>query len=83
MYYLGLTPAGGNIIYGVNLLSDKKFTLGAGEDFRTVNCPDKNNYVVLQQQDGQRTVYQVYTSTGKRMKDLIDLSVNIEKVLCR
>ena len=84
MYYLGLTPAGGNIIYGVDLSSDQKFTLGAGEDFRTVNCPNKNNYVVVQQQDGQRTVYQVYSITGQRMKALTDIQspVDLAKSLC-
>ena len=85
MYYLGVGPGGGNIIYGINLLSDRKFILGSGEDFRTVNCPDKKNLVIVQQQNGSRTIYQAYTTTGKSVKSLTDINspVDIEKSLCR
>ena len=84
MYYLGLAPGGQSIVYGVNLLSNKKFSLGSGENFRTVNCPDKKSYVVVQP-DGQGTIYQVYTIAGERMKTLTDLKspLDIEKNLCQ
>ena len=84
MYYLGLTPSGENMVYGVNLSSNKKFSLGSGENFRTVNCPDKNSYIVVQS-DGKSTVYQVYTTSGERKTILTDLKspLDIEKKLCR
>ena len=84
MYYLGLTPGGQSTVYGINLLSNKKFSLGSGENFRTVNCPDKKSYVVVQP-GGQGTIYQVYTIAGERMKTLTDLKnpLDIEKNLCR
>lgn len=83
MYYLGLTPGGQSIVYGVNLLSNKKFSLGSGENFHAVNCPDKKSYVVVQP-DGQGTIYQVYSISGERMKTLTDLKspLDIEKNLC-
>lgn len=84
MYYLGLAPSGQSIIYGVNLLSNEKFSLGAGEDFRMANCPDKNSYVIVRP-GGQGAVYQVYTINGERMQTLTDLNnpLDIEKNLCR
>ena len=85
MYYVGLTPGGQSIIYGVDLSSDKKFSLATGADFRTVNCPDKKSYVVVEQQAGQKTVYQVYSTNGQRMNTFNDIQspVDIEKSLCR
>lgn len=84
MYYLGAAPGGGSIVYGINLLSNKKFSLGAGNNFQAVNCPDKTSYVVVRP-DGQGEVYQVYTAAGKRMDTLTGLHspVDIEKNLCR
>ena len=84
MYYLGLAPGGQSIVYGVNLASNEKFSLGSGEDFQAVNCPDKESYVVVQP-DGQGTIYQVYTTNGERMETLTDLTspLDLEKNLCR
>jgi hypothetical protein len=83
MYYLGLTPGGQSMVYGVNLLSNKKFSLGSGDGFQAVNCPDKTSYVVVQP-DGQSTIYQVYTSAGEPLEALTDLEspLDIEKNLC-
>ncbi|HOW35191.1 MAG TPA: hypothetical protein PL155_02070 [Candidatus Omnitrophota bacterium] len=83
MYYLGLTPAGENIVYGVNLSNEDKFSLGTAEDFNMVRCPDKNNYIVLQQGQ-QRSVYNIYTVNGKKAKTITNIQdpVDIEKSLC-
>lgn len=84
MYYLGLAPGGQNIVYGINLLSNKKFSLGAGNNFQSVNCPDKQSYIVVQS-GGQGAIYQVYSVAGQRMKTLTNLQspMDIEKELCR
>lgn len=83
MYYLGVAPGGASLVYGVNLLTQQKFSLGGGQNFNAVNCPGKQSFVVIQGQ--QPTVYQVFTSTGERMKDLTDVNspVDLEKNLCR
>ncbi|MCR4336808.1 MAG: hypothetical protein NUV91_03280 [Candidatus Omnitrophica bacterium] len=83
MYYLGVTPGGQNIIYGINLSSQEKFSLGAGEDFKMVNCPDKKSYIALQAGQ-ERPVYNIYTVAGEKINILTDLStpIDLEKALC-
>jgi hypothetical protein len=84
LYYLGIAPGGQGMIYGVDLLSDKKFSLGAGESVSTINCPNKVSYVVVQQGEGT-SVYQVYTTAGKKTQTLTDIQnpADLEKNLCR
>ncbi len=84
MYYPGIALSGQNVIYGVNLLSNQRFSLGPGEDVSTVNCPDKKSYVVVQSNE-QGAAYQVYTVAGKRMESFTDLKSpgDIEQNLCR
>ena len=86
LYYLGLAPGGENIIYGVNLTSKKRFSLGTGEDFRTIDCPGKKSYVVIWRGNvDAQTVYQVYTTDGLRANDLTGFPTasDLEKNLCR
>lgn len=83
MYYLGVAPGGQNMIYGVDLSSDKKFSFGAGNSFSTVNCPNKKSFVVIQE-GKEKSVYQVYTTSGKKTQTLNDVQpVDLEKNLCR
>ena len=83
MYYLGLAPGGQSMIYGVDLMSDKRFSLDAGDNVSTVNCPNKKSYVVVQE-GKDKSVYQVYTTSGKKAQTLTDVQpVDIEKNLCR
>jgi hypothetical protein len=84
LYYYSVTKTGQNKVYGVNLTTDMRFPLGAGDDFDTVSCPDQKSYVVVHV-DYDQTVYRVFTSTGQSFKTLINISnpADIEKNLCR
>jgi hypothetical protein len=84
MYYFGLTPGGTNFVYGIDLLSGDKHSFGRGDDFMTVDCPDRTSYFVVQTGKA-RTVYHVYTSSGKKTRTFTDLKspLDIEKNLCR
>lgn len=84
MYYLGITPAGQNMVYGVNLLSNAKFPLGTADNFNTVNCPGQKNYIVVQK-GKERTVYHVYTQDGHSLRNLTNIQspADLEKNLCR
>ncbi|MDP2653084.1 MAG: hypothetical protein Q8Q08_03525 [Candidatus Omnitrophota bacterium] len=84
MYYLGVDNRGYNYVYGVNLLSSEKFTLGDADHFSTVNCPDKRTFVVLENY-GKVTTHHVYTASGQEVKEPLDIKspVDLEKSLCR
>lgn len=82
MYYLGVTPAGTSIVYGINLLSNQEFSVASGQNFNVLNCPDKTTYIVVE--DGQTKAYQVFSMTGERMQTLTNTQpIDIEKSLCR
>ena len=68
-YYLGLSANGESIVYGVNLSSNQQFEIGYGSTFDTLTCPDKTNYVIVQDSSGKK-IYHVYDALGTKINSI-------------
>jgi len=59
-FYVGSSISGGTEVYGINLLSGSEFTVGSGDDFNIVTCPEGKSYVVIKG-NSDKPDYSIYT----------------------
>jgi len=67
VFYLGISSSGDNAVYGLNLLTNEKLEIAQADHFQIETCPNKESFIVVQQEDGQREVV-VYTLNGTKTK---------------
>ncbi len=78
-YFVGLTPLGQHMIYGINLSNQNQFTVDQGESASIFSCEDSNqSYLVIVHENGKIT-RSVYYLNGQK-KDVIEDGVTAENL---
>jgi len=57
MYYIALSNRGDDVVYGLNLLTKKKFVVDSADDFVIVNCDGECSYIVTNKNTDMHYVY--------------------------
>ena len=72
-FYLGLSDAGAQTLYGMNLLSKQKYPIGLAQNFNLLSCSGTRNYIVVNE-EGEIENYVIYDFGGKKVNSLVGMS---------
>jgi len=78
LYYIGLSAAGQDIIYGLNLSNRKQFVIQQGSDFDVISCANEEHYVVVHEL-GTNESHIIYQTDGKQVNSL-NGAMNIDEI---
>ena len=80
MFYLGLSPAGASVIYGMNLSTQEEFIVDSGVDFSIFSCPNNTtSYVVIEQNGAQQARYHIYNFNRQKI-DVLQEGVSLDNM---
>ena len=84
VYYIGLSPSGVSMAYGLNLVTNKTFILDEAESLNLAKCQDERSYVVVNK-DGDNETYYIYELGGKMVNSLnyTGSNADISKMVCK